>query len=450
MLLINFSSSVYVYLTHLINESNMSNKEEPNSDESSDIQLDLVSSRICQVIIPVTLCSLYVTILVRILERNVNEVSSIIDRTWSRLGLAPSDTDTLSSALVNNIIIVSVFIILVVVVTLVVLFIFYMEWHGCLTYYFYLPSLIIMAILSPVYFRDILMSLNWFGIDLISLLVLNWNFTALGMIAIFHIYLITPLYLQQFYLIHNSAILAVLIIRSLPSWTPWLLLTVLVLWDLFAVLAPFGPLNLIVNMAEKEGVIGMPGLIYTTDPGSELDTEPNGKKARFTGQRRVLKDNSEMTDANQTQIDSLNTIESDTTPKFATSDEAEVDEANKEASDAKKSPRANKEDSSKQAADRRLSMQEKGVDIGLGDFIFYSLLVGVTVKGRNTEDYYATLASMNAILVGLVLTLVILALTRRTLPALPISIALGLIVTPLVMSFAKPFSNKLAEEQIFI
>jgi len=90
--------------------------------------------------------------------------------------------------------------------------------------------------------------------------------------------------------------------------------------------------------------------------------------------------------------------------------------------------------------------KRKGVKLGLGDFVFYSVLIGRAAL----FDMITVFSCFVAIITGLFFTLLLLAIFRKALPALPISIAFGLLFYFLTRIFLLPFVVTIGSSQIFI
>lgn len=86
------------------------------------------------------------------------------------------------------------------------------------------------------------------------------------------------------------------------------------------------------------------------------------------------------------------------------------------------------------------------IKLGLGDFIFYSVLVGRAAM----YDMLTALVSYVAVMAGLGITLLLLALNRQALPALPVSIALGVLFYCLSRFILEPFVLNLSTNLVFI
>lgn len=86
------------------------------------------------------------------------------------------------------------------------------------------------------------------------------------------------------------------------------------------------------------------------------------------------------------------------------------------------------------------------IKLGLGDFIFYSVLVGRAAM----YDMLTALVSYLAVMAGLGTTLLLLALYRKALPALPISIGLGIVFYLLARLLLEPFVLNLSTNLIMV
>lgn len=86
--------------------------------------------------------------------------------------------------------------------------------------------------------------------------------------------------------------------------------------------------------------------------------------------------------------------------------------------------------------------------LGLGDFIFYSLLVGKT--NTMTRNTVTVLFVSLSVVVGLIFTLLLLFAYRKALPALPISLSIALLVLAVMTLCTEQFSQELNTRMLLI
>ncbi len=87
-----------------------------------------------------------------------------------------------------------------------------------------------------------------------------------------------------------------------------------------------------------------------------------------------------------------------------------------------------------------------GIKLGLGDFIFYSVLVGRAAM----YDLLTVFACYLAIMAGLGLTLLLLTLYQHILPALPVSIGLGVLFYFTSRIILEPFILPLSTSLLYM
>ncbi|KAK0088719.1 hypothetical protein PV326_004745 [Microctonus aethiopoides] len=401
------------------------------------------ATHVIKLFIPVSLCMLVVVATISSISFYTTEGEYLL---YTPFHDNSADTTTLTKiwqALANSLILICVIVCMTVVLIVLYKYRCYRFIHGWLI----MSSLMLLFVFATLYCEEVLKAYN-IPIDFITLSLVVWNFGIMGMICI---HWQGPLALQQAYLIFIAALMALVFIKYLPEWTVWAVLAVISIWDLIAVLTPRGPLRVLVEMAQERNEPIFPALIYSSTimysftvayagyvgtATTSGDSASGDDNIRFPVRDRMVRPAGDEGEESGFTNDWVDNHENRSAQRAE-----EVRQTAAQYRTAQASVQNN------QPANSSVSEEERGVKLGLGDFIFYSVLVG---KASSYGDWNTTLACFVAILIGLCLTLLLLAIFQKALPALPISIAFGLIFYFATREIVAPFSDSLASEQVFI
>ncbi|XP_050226138.1 presenilin-like protein At2g29900 [Mercurialis annua] len=392
--------------------------------------IDSLGEEIVRIITPVSICMLIVVILVSILnDADSSSASSTIN---SMATMAYNETisdsfwDKFKGALLNSL----VFVAIITAVTFLLVLLFYLRCTQFLKYYMGFSSFIVLGFMGGEIALFLIKEFS-FGIDCFSFLLVLFNFAVVGVLAVFMSKM--AIFVTQAYLVVIGVLVAYWF-TLLPEWTTWALLVAMALYDLAAVLLPIGPLRILVELAISRDE-DIPALVYEARP---ITSHDSGSREGVI-QRRVWRERRTVGDGSEDNLES----------NLSNSGARDLIDGGRHATQLVRAEAGHIPE--REAAlsapliDRRSSVQSHGhgdvvssenlllegiglgstgaIKLGLGDFIFYSVLVGRAAM----YDFMTVYACYLAIIAGLGITLMLLAFYHKALPALPVSIALGVL-----------------------
>ncbi|XP_027124735.2 presenilin-like protein At2g29900 isoform X1 [Coffea arabica] len=397
--------------------------------------LDTLGEEIIRILTPVSICMFLVVILVSILNNSSDSsgpsITTIASIAYSE-DSSDSIWDKLKGALLNSLVFVAV----VTVVTFLLVLLFYLRCTKFLKYYMGFSAFLVLGFIGGEIAVFVIKDLS-FPIDAVTFMVVLFNFTVVGVLATF---------MENFAIFIKQGYLVVVGMLVAYWFTPtWVLLVAMALYDLAAVLLPGGPLRLLVELAISRDE-DIPALVYEARPVTDHDSVPsNGEvQRRVWRERRHIEsdfiDNVEA--SSESNPVGSNTSNASRVSGMSLSLETNERERNLVAAEEGRVATLDSELSApliQHRIDVQLNLQEGPSDssalegiglgssgaikLGLGDFIFYSVLVGRAAM----YDFMTVYACYLAIIAGLGITLMLLAFYQKALPALPVSVLLGVL-----------------------
>jgi presenilin 1 len=419
--------------------------------------LDSLGEDITRIVYPVSACMLLVVLLVSLLSSPSSPSPFSASIAAATGGV--SGGDDIPTALITAL----TFVVAVTAATFLLALLFYLRCTPCLRAYLGFSALAVLLVLGGQVALLLLSRLR-LPLDAVSFALLLPN--AAGALALAAL---APASVPI--ALHQAALVAVAVLTAfwftlLPEWTTWALLVAMAIYDLAAVLLPGGPLRVLLELAIQRNE-EIPALVYEArpvdprhgrnwrlwregrQPGADLDASST---VEVIGE--VLQPDSGNSSASQVhEAETLAGDISNSRPRvtlaaaLSSSDSSTVSQVGEvsalqehrvavaEMTVPLIQPRPQRSEEEVEDEDGIGLSSSGAIKLGLGDFIFYSVLVGRAAM----YDYMTVYACYLAIIAGLGITLLLLAFFRKALPALPVSIALGVLFYVLTRTLLEEF-----------
>ncbi|KAL1314216.1 hypothetical protein HN51_040987 [Arachis hypogaea] len=425
--------------------------------------LESIGVEIIGVMSPVSICMFLVVLLVYSLSSSSSSPSSAVSdiRTAANLVYAENPSDTAAQKLEGALLNALVFVILIAIVTFLLLLLYYYNCTSFLKHYTRFSAFFVLGSMGGSIFLSLIQRFS-IPVDSVTCFILLFNFTVVGVLSVFGTGI--PIIVRQSYMVCLGISVAAWLTK-LPEWTTWVLLVALAAYDLVAVLAPGGPLKMLVELASSRNE-ELPALIYEARPttvaragsrggtslgllvtgvtAGEPSSAPSSSSSSAIELQAVSRDNKDRNvndnlnenrdyGGNEYSVVAMGGFGGERSQGGRNDEEERSPLVGNGGGEGGIVDEERHEGNESRGGD--VEIAERGIKLGLGDFVFYSVLVGRAAM----YDLMTVYACYLAIISGLGCTLILLSVCRQALPALPISITLGVLFYFLTRLLMEPF-----------